>query len=68
MQTQNNLMKYMPSIRVVLFYGISTIVDYLISNPIYTYIKYVRIVNTKFFKRAWAHFFAHSYIVSSIIM
>ena len=46
------------------FYGISTFVGYLISNPVYTYIKYIGFVNKLFagniLKRSRAHLLAHS--------
>ena len=46
------------------FYGISTIVGYLMPNPLYTYIlniyDYLTDLVDDIFKQAWAHLFAHS--------
>ena len=57
--------------RLVLFYGISALEDYLMPNPIYTYILYIYdlitdILSEKNFKRTRAYFFVHRLMVSII--
>ena len=53
----------------VWFYGISTIIGYLMLNPLYTYMLNIY-MKTHFvnniFKQAWVNLFAHSLMVSSI--
>ena len=42
------------------FYGISTIIDYIEPNPVYTYYIYIWFVNITFLNEAGIIFFAHS--------
>ena len=57
-----NIDWYKILVGLVRFYGISTIVDYLTPNPLYTYIKYIYDMLTHFvdyiLKRVWALFCA----------
>ena len=46
------IITFLKEIGLVRFYGISTIVGYLMPNPLYTYIKYIWFVNTY----SWKHF------------
>ena len=60
-------------IGLVAFYNISTSLGYLMPNPHYTYALYIWFDSEYFigniiFKRAWADFYVHSYLVSSIII
>ena len=54
------------TLNLVLFgyvYGISTIVGYLMLNPVYTYIRYICFLKSFYryiFKWTWAHSFVHS--------
>ena len=52
-----------------MFYNMSTLVGYLMTNPVYTYTLFDLQVNSllvTIFKRARAHFFEHSSMVSSM--
>ena len=48
---------------LVVIYGKAILLGYLMSNPVYTHIRYMWLVNSFLgnnnFKRAWTHLFAH---------